>query len=250
MRSLPALVRKAAGDAGFDLTLGSDGEWTRLGVSGLDARVWVLPMDRGAVLALDWATAGAEFPASGWAPVPLPPGAARAVRFKTPEELYDGLRRVRVLFARRPPRPEQEFEKRVRAVSTTEAEAVVRERIGQDLFREMLMDYWGGRCAITGLDVPELLRASHAKPWKDATDAERLDVYNGVLLAVHLDALFDRGLMTFDDDGTVRFSPALTPATRAIIVGDQPLRLPRIADGHRPYLAYHRTRIFRAKGGH
>jgi putative restriction endonuclease len=46
------------------------------------------------------------------------------------------------------------------------------------------VDYWGGRCPISGVDQPELLRASHIKPWADcSTDAERLDVFNGVLLA-------------------------------------------------------------------
>jgi len=60
-----------------------------------------------------------------------------------------------------------------------------------------LLDLWEGRCAVTGLAVPELLRASHIKPWADCeTDAERLDVYNGFLLAPHLDAAFDLGFIT------------------------------------------------------
>src|SRR5690606_935674 len=129
------------------------------------------------LLALEHAAAPAEFQPTGWRPVALPAGAGRAVRCKTPADLYDALRRVRVLLAQKPPLPERRFEERLRAISSTEAEAVVRQRIGQDLFRELLMDYWGGRCAVTGLDVSGLLRASHAKPWKDATDAERLDVY-------------------------------------------------------------------------
>lgn len=58
------------------------------------------------------------------------------------------------------------------------------QRVGQDIFRQGLMECWESRCAITGLAIPELLRASHIKPWADcATDAERLDVYNGLLLA-------------------------------------------------------------------
>ena len=242
---LPTLLRKAAGDAGFDLVLGSDAEWTRLGVSGLEGRVWVLPVKDGALLALEHAAAPAEFQPTGWSPVPLPGGVDRVVRCKTPADLYDALRRVRVLLAQKPPLPERRLEERLRAITSTEAEAVVRQRVGQDLFRELLMDYWGGRCAVTGLDVPELLRASHAKPWKDATDAERLDVYNGFLLAVHLDALFDRGLMTFLDDGTAMFSPALPVGARARLVGDQQIKLSRVAEGHRPYLAYHRAEVFR-----
>ena len=72
--------------------------------------------------------------------------------------------------------------------STTEREAVVKQRIGQQMFRNGLMTLWHGRCAISGLDVPELLRASHAKPWAAGTDEERLDFYNGLLLSANLDA--------------------------------------------------------------
>jgi hypothetical protein len=89
---------------------------------------------------------------------------------------------------------------------TTEAERLVVQRVGQDVFRAALMDYWGGRCAVTGCAEPLLLRASHIKPWAlCATDAERLDVKNGLLLTAHLDAAFDAGLIDFDDAGQIRF---------------------------------------------
>ena len=70
-----------------------------------------------------------------------------------------------------------------------------------------MMRYWGGRCAISGISEPALLRASHAKPWKDSTDAERLDVHNGLLLAVHLDAAFDAGLICVGEHGRILVSP-------------------------------------------
>lgn len=75
---LPPLLRKAAEDAGFDLTLGADGEWTRVGVSGLEAQVWVVPARAGALLALGPAAAAAEFQTVTWTDMPLPPGAPRA----------------------------------------------------------------------------------------------------------------------------------------------------------------------------
>jgi hypothetical protein len=60
----------------------------------------------------------------------------------------------------------------------------VRQRVGQEVFRAALIDYWGGACAVTGLALPEVLRASHSQPWADCTtDEERLDVFNGFLLA-------------------------------------------------------------------
>ena len=243
---LPPLIRKAAEDAGFDLTLGTDAEWTRIGVSGIEGRVWVVPVRAGAILALGPKAADVEFETVTWTDVPLPPGAVRAARFRTLPELYDALRRVRVLLNQTPPLPEKRLEERLREISSTEAEAVVRQRVGQDLFREMLMEYWDGRCAVSGIAVPELLRASHAKPWKDATDAERLDVYNGFLLAVQLDAIFDQGFLTFEDDGTARISPQLTgDVLRSLGFPDGIPPLRRIAAGHRPYLAYHRQHVFR-----
>src|SRR5687768_5164868 len=150
--------------------LGSDAEWERIGVSGLPAIAWVVPVQAGALLAVSKPAALREFATTSWTDVPLPPGAAGAVRCHTPAVLYQTLRRLRVLFAQLPPVPEQRFAERLAAISETEVEAVVRQRVGQDLFREMLMEYWDSRCAVTGLAVPELLRASHAKPWKDSND--------------------------------------------------------------------------------
>jgi predicted restriction endonuclease len=161
--------------------------------------------------------------------------------------LFRTLRRVRLLLVQSPPRPEKKLAQRLAAITTTEVEAVVRQRVGQELFREVLLEYWDARCAVTGLDVPELLRASHAKPWKDASDTERLDVHNGLLLAVHLDALFDRGLLAFQDDGTTLLSPQL-PVTARVALGIEtstpPLR--HVSHRHLPYLQYHREYVFRA----
>lgn len=241
---LPPLLRKAVGDAGFDVTLGSDAEWERLGVSGLAGSVWVLPVRAGAMLALDSPATLREFQTVTWTEVPLPASAAGAVRCPTPADLYHTLRLVRVLLDQMPPRPEQRFQRRLEEITSTEAEAVVRQRVGQGLFREMLMDYWEGKCAVTSLAVPELLRASHAKPWKDSTDAERLDVHNGFMLAVHLDALFDQGFMTFRDDGESEFSPKLSEDTRFLLLGNEPLRLARVAEGHRRYMRHHREHVF------
>lgn len=131
----------------------------------------------------------------------------------------------------------------------TEVLRLVRQRIGQDIYRRALLEYWGGACAVTGLDVPELLRASHAKRWADCeTDAERLDAFNGFLLAAHLDALFDAGLMTFEDDGTAIFSNKITPPQLEAIGLSTPstLKLRWIRPSHLSYLAWHRIHVFEA----
>lgn len=128
----------------------------------------------------------------------------------------------------------------------TEVERLVRQRVGQDVFREALLDYWGGACAVTGLALPEVLRASHAKPWADCTnDEERLDVFNGFLLVAHLDALFDRGLITFDADGDMVIAPQLASDHRALLHLDDALRLRWLVPEHLPFLQWHREHVFR-----
>jgi putative restriction endonuclease len=170
-------------------------------------------------------------------------------------------RAVLALFLRRsariaqalPDQPEKAFATELEAAlaavigSGTEVERIVRQRVGQNIYRKAQLDYWGGRCAVTGLDLPEVLRASHAKPWADCqSDAERLDVFNGFLLAPDLDALFDRGLITFDDDRGLQFSSKLgsPQLTDLRIVDFTTLRLRWITPNHIPYLVWHRDRVF------
>jgi putative restriction endonuclease len=136
------------------------------------------------------------------------------------------------------------FERAVAAISATEREATVRQRVGQSLFREGLMALWGGRCAITGLDVPELLRASHAKPWADSNDFERLDVFNGLLLAAHWDAAFDAGLVTVSPDGVVVASTALLGSSQAVLRFTSTMCVP-LQSQHHPYFQWHRDHVFR-----
>lgn len=176
----------------------------------------------------------------------VPAGAVSAVAFSAPDAVYSALIRIRVLLAQSPPRLSDRVRERLALISTTERTAEVTQRVGQDVFREALQDYWGGRCSVTGLGLVPLLRASHSKPWAQASDDERLDVHNGLLLAVHLDALFDKGLITFLDDGALLVSKQVSAGDRDLL-GLQPggQRLRWVADGHRPYLAYHRDALFR-----
>ena len=124
----------------------------------------------------------------------------------------------------------------------TEAEAMIKERRGQSKYRKALEKLWGSQCAVTGVSIPEVLRASHAKPWKDCeTGKERIDPYNGFLLNANLDALFDKFLITFSDDGEILISPKLrqTDLTKLGINADMKLR--KLDPRHIPYLSYHRS---------
>lgn len=127
----------------------------------------------------------------------------------------------------------------------TEVERMVRQRVGQQKFREAMLDYWGGSCAVTGVALPEVLRASHAKPWADCvSDAERLDVFNGFLLTANLDALFDRFLISFDELGRLLTSPTLATddLQRLGVLPNMTLRW--LAPEHQRYLTFHRSRFF------
>lgn len=126
----------------------------------------------------------------------------------------------------------------------TEIERLVRQRVGQNRFRDAMLDYWGGACAVTGIAISEVLRASHAKPWAEcASDAERLDVFNGFLLNANLDALFDRFLISFDKQGGLVIAPTLA-AQDLLLLGVAPgMKLRWINALHQPYLELHRARL-------
>lgn len=129
-------------------------------------------------------------------------------------------------------------------IFNTEVERFVRQRVGQNKFRDAMLDYWGGACAVTGVVIPEVLRASHAKPWSEcATDAERLDVFNGFLLNASLDALFDRFLVSFDETGKLLIAPHLAQRDLAVMGIAQGMHLRWIDARHQPFLALHRARL-------
>lgn len=129
--------------------------------------------------------------------------------------------------------------------AVTEAERLVVQRIGQDIFRARLMIYWQGRCPLTGISDPALLRASHIIPWAECeSDAQRLDVHNGLLLSALWDAAFDAGLVGFDDDddGRVIASPRLTTAAIDALNLRLGSTLGSLTEAHRANLAWHRTK--------
>lgn len=127
---------------------------------------------------------------------------------------------------------------------STEVQRLVRQRLGQDRYRQAMMSYWGGACAVTGLRLAPALRASHAKPWADcSSDAERLDVFNGFLLSANLDALFDKFLISFTDTGELLVSEQISMPDRQLLGLEGGVSLRWTAPGHARYLAFHRSRV-------
>jgi hypothetical protein len=127
----------------------------------------------------------------------------------------------------------------------TEREALVKSRIGQGRWRRDMLRYWSGKCAVTGLAIEPLLRASHIKPWKDSDNRERLDVFNGLLLGAAYDAAFDAGFITFETDGQIKISEMLGYEQRQAAGLDAAATLRSITQQHQEYLDYHRSNIFR-----
>jgi putative restriction endonuclease len=91
---------------------------------------------------------------------------------------------------------------------STQRVQLAKARIGQGLFRNLvLLD--GPRCRVTGVDDTRLLIASHIKPWRESSNQERISRHNGIMLSPHIDALFDKHLLTFEDDGRVRIHASI-----------------------------------------
>ncbi len=126
----------------------------------------------------------------------------------------------------------------------TETERLASARIGQGDFRYALLALWGGACPILGIDHPALLRASHIKPWRSATGRERLDPFNGLLLTTNIDALFDAGLISFTDDGSMLVSHALGEQNLGRMGISREAKLHGLSERHSPYLAHHRAEVF------
>lgn len=129
-------------------------------------------------------------------------------------------------------------------LSGTEKEYLRTARIGQGRFRKHLLKAYEGTCPVTGIQNLDLLVASHIKPWNACTNAERLDPQNGVLLSALFDRLFDRGLITFGEDGVIIVSPVLSSAD-CKKCGLEHARTIKLSERSRQYMRYHRAMEFR-----
>lgn len=239
MPALPPLVEKALTDNGYDLiSAGRDG-WFHVRASGSpNAGLTLKPRGGGILLQAVDAQAAARL---GLQPAP---GMTNVVQLPQPRALYEALRLLHTLAAYPAATLSARVQARLAAIPVTERTREVRARIGQDVFREALMEFWGGRCALTGTKLPPgLMRASHAKPWAAATDDERLDPFNGLLLTVRYDALFDQGLIGFRDDGSLYIALALDEPSRRFLGLRPGMQLRHVLPGHLPYLRYHRSHV-------
>lgn len=131
----------------------------------------------------------------------------------------------------------------------TEKKREVFVRTKQQLFKDRLL-LVESKCRVTGIDDVRFLRASHIKPWSCCTSgAERVDGNNGLLLCPQADHLFDRGWITFKDNGRLSVSTGL-PQTLVRQLGislKEGLQCGSFNDAQKGYLAFHREEVFEIK---
>jgi putative restriction endonuclease len=245
-------LEKAAADNGFDLGGSQQGDWISFRSSHSPLRVWLKAKEGGRLIAaLSRSNVLTALEGFGvLAPDVLPEGACGARSVTDFSTLHQLMRRAFQLSRTLPDELLRVFQSQTATLPcSTEVERSIIQRVGQDIFRRGLLEYWDSRCAITGLAVPELLRASHIKPWANCeNDAERLDVFNGFLLAPNFDAAFDAGFITVGDTGEMLVSDLLGKEVRGLLGLDQFLMVRGVADEHRRYLLWHRSRVFRRIG--
>ncbi len=121
-------------------------------------------------------------------------------------------------------------------------EAVVKERIGQGYFRERLL-YKYKKCCLCSVEHREILRASHIKPWSKSIPDEQCDVENGLLLCTNHDSLFDKGFISFDDNGNILISERLSENEKYDMNINTSMRID-LSEENKKYMDYHRTVIF------
>lgn len=231
---------KAAADNGYRLIRESPDAWLRFASTTAPGDIFIAHSLYGPwLLSIQHNGVAREF---GLSHVHGP--AACTLAFPSLRDLHHAIDRTYRLSVSLPQLPLQSFEEQTAALPReTEAERIVIARVGQDIFRKALMEYWNGTCPLTGITDPALLRASHIVPWAECEDdALRLNVYNGLLLSSLWDATFDAGLISFTINGTPIVSNALSRnAARALQLDACPI-LSGLTPQHEEPLRQHRER--------
>lgn len=130
-------------------------------------------------------------------------------------------------------------------LTETEKEQLMKIRIGQGVFKNKLLCN-DRKCKICGLLNQSLLIASHIKPWKYSDNMERLDANNGFLLCPNHDSLFDKGYVTFNNEGKILISEQLPMSDYELLNINSNITI-NINDENRKYLEWHRENIFKSK---
>ncbi len=234
-------AQKSAFDNGFRIERGVENGWLRYASATANGEIWLAGASAHGPWFLSISHPGVAAEIAPATTTIDGPG-VRTLGFSRLAALYAAIARAYQLGVSLPDAPLQVFRKRAAGLPrSTEAERLVVQRIGQDVFRQSLLAYWNHRCPMTGVSDPSLLRASHVVPWAECDDdAHRLDVHNGLLLSALWDAAFDAGKISFTDDGEVLFHPSLGSTERSLLRGNAATRLVGLSPKHLVNIERHR----------
>ncbi|MFC4799461.1 HNH endonuclease [Neobacillus sp. GCM10023253] len=141
-------------------------------------------------------------------------------------------------------------EKNKKTIDTTpdlilpsEKEYLAKVRTTQGKFRENLLRI-SPVCKICGMNITELLVASHIKPWKDSDNHERIVSYNGFLLCPSHDAAFDKGYITFNNDGKIILSHLIDNQNKELLNLNEDIKI-ELHPSQQKYITWHRENVFK-----
>lgn len=126
--------------------------------------------------------------------------------------------------------------------NSTERKGLVTSRVGQGYYRQQLLEKFRGKCPLTGCSIRSILIASHIIPWSEADDSQRLDPENGILLSPNADALFDKHLISFDDNGELLISSKISSQELSNLGIREDAVIP-VSEGMKKYLKIHHEKL-------
>lgn len=127
--------------------------------------------------------------------------------------------------------------------NVTERKGLVTSRVGQGAYRKRIIHRWEYKCAVTGFNKLDILIASHIVPWSNSNDHERLDVDNGILLSPVFDALFDKHLISFENNGKIILSDEIDNLSYRKIGVTGTEKIKNLSHHNLKYLERHRSVI-------
>lgn len=128
-------------------------------------------------------------------------------------------------------------------IAEMELEIKDKVRRGKKQFNSSLQELWHNECPLCGIAIEAALAASYAKPWKDSTDAERMDPHNGILLCANHAALFTAGLIAFTGGGQLHIASRIPEKQHAVYGLDKTAKVPATLE-HAPYFRWHKRNIY------
>jgi hypothetical protein len=136
-----------------------------------------------------------------------------------------------------------------KTLAETTRKALIKARVGQGLFRKRVAQI-EDHCRVTDVRYAPHLFASHIKPWRESTNEERLSGENGLLLTPSIDHLFDRGFISFGDNGELLLSDVAHKESvrRMGVETERVIRVGTFSTGQKGFLAHHRRAVFLQAG--